>query len=269
MNNNDSNSGNNSPLLSGLIKLAAGVVTVVAAHQIIKKINEPKDILKGTENKKANICFLILGGRRVGKTTLINWLRSMEAKKAFFKLEKGYQPTIPQGESVPEMYIEFGDKQYNLAIPLDVAGDYEGGPINQWAKIYQDPKVDLNGLILMLDHMSHENVSSEERIAHHRGAWNEMIALIDKNEGNALRNNIKALYILVNKSDLWRGKVNQDDWNMADEAMTIIQNHYSDQFDMTQRIAKRFNWSVKVAGMSLENEENVVDVMSSFASHLH
>lgn len=231
--------------------IVTGVATLVIAGEIKKRLDKPQDIITAVENKQPQVSFLIFGGRQVGKTSLVNWLKSMNNRDAQFVLDKSYQPTLPTGDDVPEMLINLSDNKYNIAIPVDVSGDHSG-PINAWEQVYQDHRLKLNGLIFMIDHAS--QIPPEK----HQIVWDRMISIFKEDKG-AFKDNIKALYIIINKSDLWSNDITATD---------IIETHYKQQFETTQIIAKRLNWNLKVEAMSLEKEYNVQDIITSFAKDI-
>ena len=251
MSQSDSNSG---PwkLVAGIL---ATITALVAANQIIKRINTPNELTKALSERKPKLSFLILGGRKVGKTSLIEWLDGMSKDQAIFSLADSYQPTLPQGGDGADLYVTLNKTQYNLAIPLDVSGDF-GGPGSNWQDVYDDPNTILNGIIFMLDH------NADTSIDYHQSAWETMNNIIVNNEGNSFKRNIKALYIIVNKSDLW------ENFDGGLTPYEIVSKYYENQFNLSQRIADRLDWSIKIAGISLKNETNVKDTLTSFANEI-
>ncbi|MCL4250624.1 MAG: hypothetical protein KJ065_20905, partial [Anaerolineae bacterium] len=124
--------------------------------------------------------------RQTGKTTLIEWLRRNLASVGDFEPE----PTAAGGDLVPGFSAQVDDGRYLKLKPnRDVGGEYAMWETD-WIELFREAKP--RGIIFMVDHTD---------AAMHKDALNFVLQMID-DEPEAARH-LKALFVLVNKSDVW------------------------------------------------------------------
>lgn len=136
--------------------------------------------------KISGLSFIVLGARQTGKTTLIEWLRRNLASVGDFEPE----PTAAGGDLVPGFSAQVDDGRYLKLKPnRDVGGEYAMWETD-WIELFREAKP--RGIIFMVDHTD---------AAMHKDALNFVLQMID-DEPEAARH-VKALFVLVNKSDVW------------------------------------------------------------------
>ncbi|MCA9907187.1 MAG: hypothetical protein KC519_00965, partial [Anaerolineae bacterium] len=136
--------------------------------------------------KISGLSFIVLGARQTGKTTLIEWLRRNLASVGDFEPE----PTAAGGDLVPGFSAQVDDGRYLKLKPnRDVGGEYAMWETD-WIELFREAKP--RGIIFMVDHTD---------AAMHKDALNFVLQMID-DEPEAARH-LKALFVLVNKSDVW------------------------------------------------------------------
>jgi len=136
--------------------------------------------------KISGLSFIVLGARQTGKTTLIEWLRRNLASVGDFEPE----PTAAGGDLVPGFSAQVDDGRYLKLKPnRDVGGEYAMWETD-WIELFREAKP--RGIIFMIDHTD---------AALHKDALNFVLQMID-DEPEAARH-LKAIFVLVNKSDVW------------------------------------------------------------------
>ncbi len=137
--------------------------------------------------------FIVLGARQTGKTTLIEWMRHNLHELDSFAPE----PTAPGGDSVPAFSARIGGEGMRLKPTRDVGGEYDMWETD-WVELFRVAKP--RGIIFLVDHTD---------VLAHKDALNFVMNMID--EEIEAKRNLKAFLVLVNKSDLWGGKLSADD----------------------------------------------------------
>jgi hypothetical protein len=136
--------------------------------------------------KVHGLSFVVLGSRQTGKTTLIEWLkRNMHEIEDFAP-----EPTAAGGDVVPDFASKVEpDEHLKLKPSRDVGGEYAMWETD-WIDLFRTAQP--RGILFLIDHND---------IHLHKDALNFVLQMID-DEPEASKH-LKALYILVNKSDLW------------------------------------------------------------------
>ncbi|NWF68819.1 MAG: hypothetical protein HXY40_07025 [Chloroflexi bacterium] len=183
------------------------------------------------------LSFVVLGSRQTGKTTLLEWLRRNMATIADFAPE----PTTAGGDLVPDFTSKIEpDEHMKLKAGRDVGGEYAMWETD-WVELFRQTQP--RGIIFMLDHTD---------IALHKDALNFVLQMIE-DEPEASRQ-LKAFYILVNKSDLWK------ETSTLEDILKYFRNEQKRMRAQAQRIG--YKWVI-TEGSLLANE-GVTDFIRKF-----
>jgi hypothetical protein len=168
--------------------------------------------------KVSGLSFIVLGARQTGKTTLIEWLRGNIDSIEDFDPE----PTAAGGELVPEFNALIDDTYMKMKPARDVGGEYAMWETD-WAELFRTARP--MGILFMLDHTD---------VHLQKDALNFVMQMID-DEPSAARQ-LKAFYIMVNKSDLWGDETTLDE---------IMQNYRNEQKRLKAQAGRiGFKWAV-------------------------
>ncbi|MDX2161642.1 MAG: ADP-ribosylation factor-like protein [bacterium] len=169
--------------------------------------------------------FIVLGARQTGKTTLIEWMRHNMHELADFDPS----PTAPGGDGVPTFSARIGGESMRLKPTRDVGGEYDMWETD-WVDLFREAQP--RGIIFLVDHTD---------VLAHKDALNFVMNLIDE-EVEAKRN-LKAFLILVNKSDLWGGKLPMDD----------LLHGYGNEIKRLKNQAGRIGFTTWIVGGSVQD----------------
>lgn len=180
--------------------------------------------------------FIVLGARQTGKTTLIEWLRqNVQSLEAFDPA-----PTAPGGDAVRTFSSQVGTENIRLKPTRDVGGEYEMWETD-WVELFRETRP--RGIIFMLDHSD---------VLVHKDALNFVMNMIEE-EIDAKRN-LKAVLLLVNKSDLWLGNTSLD---------RLMQN-YTNEVKRLRNQAERLGYKTWTQSVSVTQGVGVDDAMRTF-----
>lgn len=184
----------------------------------------------------AGLSFVVLGSRQVGKTTMIEWLRqNMETLEDFEP-----EPTAAGGEIVPDFNAHFDDQTMKLKPMRDVGGEYAMWETD-WVELFREAEP--RGIIFMIDHTDS---------AVQKDALNFVMQMIE-DEPYAARN-LKAFFILVNKSDLWQEQ----------HTLEEIESRYRNEKRRLMNLAERLGFKWAMAPGSLNTGKGVRPFMKQF-----
>ncbi len=167
--------------------------------------------------------FIVLGARQTGKTTLIEWMRHNLRDLEEFQPE----PTAPGGDSVPTFSAKLGGEGMRLKPVRDVGGEYDMWDTD-WIDLFREAQP--RGIIFMVDHTD---------VLAHKDALNFVMNMID--EEIEAKRNMRAFVLLVNKSDLWGGKLSIDD----------LLHSYSNEIKRLKNQAARIGFQTFIVGGSV------------------
>jgi hypothetical protein len=168
--------------------------------------------------KVSGVSFIVLGARQTGKTTFIEWLRHNLHTLDEFNPD----PTAAGGDVVPEFTTKVGDEYMKLKPSRDVGGEYAMWETD-WVELFRAAQP--RGIFFMLDHTD---------VHLQKDAFNFVLQMIDDEPSSARQ--LKAFYILVNKSDLW-----SDDTTL-DEIMANFKNEQKRLKSQADRIG--YKWDI-------------------------
>jgi ADP-ribosylation factor family len=187
--------------------------------------------------KVNGLSFIVLGARQTGKTTLIEWLRRNLHQVGDFEPE----PTTAGGDLVSPFSAQVDDGRYLKLKPnRDVGGEYAMWETD-WIELFREAKP--RGIIFMIDHSD---------VALHKDALNFVLQMIE-DEPEASRN-LKALFVLVNKSDVWG----------VDMTLDMITSQYRNEQKRLRTQADKMNYKWSFSQGSLMSGAGVVEVMRKF-----
>jgi hypothetical protein len=179
--------------------------------------------------------FIVLGARQTGKTTLIEWLRQNVASLEEFQPA----PTAPGGDTVATFSSYIGDEMIRLKPTRDVGGEYEMWETD-WLELFRETKP--RGIIFLLDHTD---------ILKHKDALNYVMNMIEEEDAGR---NLKALMLLVNKSDLW----------LANTSLDKLMTNYSNEIKRMHNQAERLGYQATIYSSSVSTGVGVRDAMRTF-----
>jgi hypothetical protein len=180
--------------------------------------------------------FIVLGARQTGKTTLIEWLRqNVQSLEAFDPA-----PTAPGGDTVRTFSSQIGAENIRLKPTRDVGGEYEMWETD-WVELFRETRP--RGIIFMLDHTD---------VLNHKDALNFVMNMIEE-EIDAKRN-LKAVLLLVNKSDLW----------LANTSLDKLMQNYSNEVKRLRNQAERLGYKTWTQSVSVTQGVGVDDAMHTF-----
>lgn len=180
--------------------------------------------------------FIVLGARQTGKTTLIEWLRQNVASLEAFQPA----PTAPGGDAVGTFSSYIGDEMMRLKPTRDVGGEYEMWDTD-WVELFRETRP--RGIIFVLDHTD---------ILKHKDALNFVMNMIEE-ESDAKRN-LRALMLLVNKSDLW----------LSSTSLDKLMANYSNEIKRMHNQAERLGYQATIYSSSVTSGVGVRDAMHTF-----
>lgn len=189
--------------------------------------------------KMFGLPFIVLGARQTGKTTLIEWLRQNVASLEEFQPA----PTAPGGDAVGTFSSYIGDETIRLKPTRDVGGEYEMWETD-WVELFREAKP--RGIIFMID---------QTDILKHKDALNFVMNMIEEEDA---RHNLKALLILVNKSDLW----------LANTALDKLMANYANETKRMQNQAERLGYKASIYSSSISTGVGVRDAMRTFFNQI-
>ncbi|MFN8529236.1 MAG: GTPase domain-containing protein [Anaerolineae bacterium] len=169
--------------------------------------------------------FIVLGARQTGKTTLIEWMRNNLHELEDFDPA----PTAPGGETVPTFSARMGGEAMRLKPIRDVGGEYDMWETD-WVDLFRDAKP--RGIIFLIDHTD---------VLAHKDALNFVMNMID--EEKEAKRNLKAFLVIVNKSDLWGGKLTIDD----------LLHSYGNEIKRLKNQAERIGFDTWIVGASVRD----------------
>ncbi len=186
--------------------------------------------------KFSGMSFIVLGARQTGKTTLIEWLKHNMHTLDDFQPD----PTAAGGDAVPDFLSRVGDTYMKLKPSRDVGGEYAMWETD-WIELFREAQP--RGILFMIDHTD---------VHLQKDALNFVLQMIE--DEPAARRNLKAFYILVNKSDLWSDTTSLEE----------IMHHYRNEQRRLKGQADRLGYKWYVADGSLMTGRGVPDVMRKF-----
>ncbi len=187
--------------------------------------------------KVSGVSFIVLGARQTGKTTFIEWLRTnMRAVSEEFSPD----PTAAGGDVIPDFTTRIGDTFMKLKPNRDVGGEYAMWETD-WVDLFRSAQP--RGIVFLLDHVD---------VVTHKDALNFVLQMLE--DEPQLAKQIKAFYVLVNKSDVWGDDVTLED---------ILLNYRNEQKRLRSQ-AERFGYGVVIAEGSLMTNRGVVEFMKKF-----
>lgn len=180
--------------------------------------------------------FIVLGARQVGKTTLIEWLKHNMQHLDDFNPD----PTTAGGDAVPDFTARVGDTHMRLKPGRDVGGEYAMWETD-WLELFRESRP--RGIIFVMDHTD---------VHLQKDALNFVMQMID--DEPAIAQNLKAIFILVNKSDLWSEETSLDD---------IMLNYRNEQRRLDAQ-AERVGYKYAITHGSLVTGYGVKAMMKKF-----
>lgn len=187
--------------------------------------------------KVSGVSFIVLGARQTGKTTFIEWLRTnMQTVNEDFNPD----PTAAGGDVIPDFTARIGDTYMKLKPNRDVGGEYAMWETD-WVDLFRAAQP--HGIVFLLDHTD---------VINQKDALNFVLQMLE--DEPQLARQVKAFYILVNKSDVWSESTSFDD---------ILQNYRNEQKRLKSQ-SERFGYNYLIAEGSLMNNRGVVEFMKKF-----
>lgn len=184
----------------------------------------------------AGLSFIVLGSRQVGKTTMIEWLRNnMDSIEGFEP-----DPTAAGGDVVPDFTSNLDGASMKLKPGRDVGGEYAMWETD-WVELFREAKP--RGIIFMIDHT--EPYAQKD-------ALNFVMQMIeDEQEASS---DLRAFFILVNKSDLWEGET----------SLQEIEERYRNEKRRLMTLAERRDFKWAMASGSLMTGRGVRPFIKQF-----
>ncbi len=186
--------------------------------------------------KISGVSFIVLGARQTGKTTLIEWLKHNMNELGDFQPD----PTGAGGDVVSDFNTRIGDTYMKLKPNRDVGGEYAMWETD-WMELFRAAQP--RGILFLIDHTD---------IHLQKDALNFVLQMIDDEPLAAKQ--VKAFYILVNKSDLWGNDITLDE---------ILQNYKNEQKRLKSQ-ADRVGYKWEIAEGSLTANRGVIEFMKKF-----
>ena len=222
----------NNNLLDQILTVIIGSITTVT-----KTITEGRSVLEDFFYVRVNgLSFVVFGARQVGKTTLIEWLQKHMRDITDFEPE----PTAAGGDPVDDFTSKIGDQHMKLKPGRDVGGEYAMWETD-WTALFREAQP--RGIIFLLDHTD---------VHLQKDALNFVMQMID--DQPAAAQNLTALYLIVNKSDLWGAEMSLED----------ITANYRNEWKRLQSQAERVGYKFEAFSGSLHTGYGIKAVMQNF-----
>jgi len=220
-------------ILDSLITVVIGSISGVT-----KAVNDGISILEDFFYVRIDgLPFIVLGSRQVGKTTLIEWLKHNMKDISDFEPD----PTAAGGVAVPDFTSKVSNGQHMKLKPgRDVGGEYAMWETD-WVELFREAQP--RGIIFLIDHTD---------VHLQKDALNFVMQMID-DEPDAAKN-LKAFFIVVNKSDLW-----SDEQSMED----IMANYRNEQKRMRAQ-AERTGYKYAITFGSLMTGKHIKSTIKEF-----
>lgn len=186
--------------------------------------------------KVSGVSFIVLGARQTGKTTLIEWLRHHMHSLGDFAPD----PTAAGGDVIPDFTTQVGDTYMKLKPARDVGGEYAMWETD-WIELFRAAQP--RGILFLIDHTD---------VHLQKDALNFVLQMID--DEPAASRQLKAFYILVNKSDLWGDDMTLDE----------IMQQYKNEQKRLRGQAERLGYKWDVAEGSVMNNRGVGEFLKKF-----
>jgi hypothetical protein len=225
-----------SNLVDTLITVILGSITT-AARTITDGVSVLQDFFYV---KVSGVSFIVLGARQTGKTTLIEWLRGNMASIEGFEPD----PTAAGGEVVADFNTRVGDTFMKLKPSRDVGGEYAMWETD-WLELFRTAQP--RGILFLIDHTD---------VHLQKDALNFVMQMIE-DERTAAKN-LRAFYILVNKSDLWGDETTLDE----------IMHHYRNEQRRLKAQAERMGYQWAVTEGSLVTGRGIKQAVQQFFNAL-
>lgn len=184
----------------------------------------------------SGLSFVVLGARQVGKTTMIEWLRNnMETLEGFAP-----EPTAGGGDVVPDFNAKIDGDTVRMKPTRDVGGESAMWETD-WIELFRAARP--RGIIFVIDHTDPYQ---------QKDALNFTMQMIE-DEAEASKE-LRAFFILVNKSDLW------------EEITTLeqIEQAFRNEKRRLSSLAERRGFKWAMAGGSLATGRGVRPFMKQF-----
>lgn len=219
-------------ILDTLITVVIGTITTVG-NAVTTTVSALQDFFYV---KVSGVSFIVLGARQTGKTTFIEWLRhNMKLLENFSP-----DPTTAGGDVIPDFTAHTGSEYMKLKPNRDVGGEYAMWETD-WIDLFRSAQP--RGIFFIIDH-------SDASL--HKDALNFVLQMIE-DEPSAARQ-LKAFYILVNKSDVWGDSTTLDD----------VMGHYKNEQKRLKSQSDRMGYRYEIAEGSLSTNRGVTEFMKKF-----
>jgi GTPase SAR1 family protein len=186
--------------------------------------------------KVSGMSFIVLGSRQTGKTTLIEWLRRNMSNIDDFQPD----PTAAGGDIIPDFNSLMGDQYMKLKPNRDVGGEYAMWETD-WVELFRAAQP--RGILFLIDHSD---------VHLQKDALNFVMQMIDEEQIAA--KNLKAFFILVNKSDLWGDETTLED----------IMHHYRNEQKRLKAQSERMGYKWSISEGSVATGKGVKQTMRHF-----
>lgn len=184
----------------------------------------------------AGLSFVVLGARQVGKTTLITWLKANMKDIDDFEPE----PTAAGGDEIPDFTAKVGETHMKLKLARDVGGEYAMWETD-WIDLFRDARP--RGIVFVMDHTD---------VHLQKDALNFVMQMID--DEPAAARHLKAITVLVNKSDLWESETSLEE----------ITANYRNEWKRMRAQADRVGYRHEIVAGSLYTGHGVKAAMKQF-----
>jgi signal recognition particle receptor subunit beta len=221
-----------SNILDTIITVIVGSITTVS-RTVTEGVNTLQDFFYV---KISGMSFIVLGSRQTGKTTLIEWLRRNMSSIDDFQPD----PTAAGGDVIPDFNSLMGEEYMKLKPNRDVGGEYAMWETD-WVELFRAAQP--RGILFLIDHSD---------VHLQKDALNFVMQMIDEEQIAA--KNLKAFFILVNKSDLWGDETTLED----------IMHHYRNEQKRLKAQAERMGYKWSISEGSLVTGKGVKQTMRHF-----
>jgi len=184
----------------------------------------------------SGLSFIVLGARQVGKTTLIEWLKHNMSSIDGFQPE----PTTAGGDDVPRFTSKVEGEHMRLRPTRDVGGEYAMWETD-WTELFREAKP--RGILFMMDHTD---------MHLQKDALNFVMQMID--DEPLVAKNLKALFVVVNKHDLWG----------EEQTLDEIMDNFRNERKRLDAQAERFGYKYAITYGSLVTGKGIRPMMRKF-----